>query len=125
MKLVRWILGRIILVLDVLTSPKPIVRDAAAQKAIDETTASMSLYQFKTCPFCVKVRRELKRHALNIETRDAKDNAEVKAELVREGGRHKVPCLRTESADGSVTWLYESNDIIAHLKHQFNLASGQ
>jgi len=122
---VRWILGRIILVLDVLTSPKPIVRDAAAQKAIDETTASMSLYQFKTCPFCVKVRRELKRHALNIETRDAKDNAEVKAELVREGGRHKVPCLRTESTDGSVTWLYESNDIIAHLKHQFNLASGQ
>ncbi|MBT3619859.1 MAG: glutaredoxin [Porticoccaceae bacterium] len=123
MKLVRWILGRIILVLDLLTSPKPIVRDAAAQKAIDETTASMSLYQFKTCPFCVKVRRELKRHALNIETRDAKDNAEVKAELVREGGRHKVPCLRTESTDGSVTWLYESNDIIAHLKHQFNLVS--
>ena len=123
MKLVRWILGRIILVLDVLTSPKPIVRDAAAQKAIDETTASMSLYQFKTCPFCVKVRRELKWHALNIETRDAKDNAEVKAELVREGGRHKVPCLRTESTDGSVTWLYESNDIIAHLKHQFNLVS--
>jgi glutaredoxin len=123
MKLVRWILGRIILVLDVLTSPKPIVRDAAAQKAIDETTASMSLYQFKTCPFCVKVRRELKRHALNIETRDAKDNAEIKAELVREGGRHKVPCLRTESTDGSVTWLYESNDIIAHLKHQFNLVS--
>jgi glutaredoxin len=123
MKLVRWILGRIILVLDVLTSPKPIVRDAAAQKAVDETTASMSLYQFKTCPFCVKVRRELKRHALNIETRDAKDNAEVKAELVREGGRHKVPCLRTESTDGSVTWLYESNDIIAHLKHQFNLVS--
>ena len=99
------------------------MRDAAAQKAIDETTASMSLYQFKTCPFCVKVRRELKRHALNIETRDAKDNAEVKAELVREGGRHKVPCLRTESTDGSVTWLYESNDIIAHLKHQFKLVS--
>ncbi|MDB9733949.1 glutaredoxin [Porticoccaceae bacterium] len=123
MKLVRWILGRIILVLDVLTSPRPIVRDAAAQKAIDETTASMSLYQFKTCPFCVKVRRELKRHALNIETRDAKDNAEVKAELVCEGGRHKVPCLRTESTDGSVTWLYESNDIIAHLKHQFKLVS--
>jgi glutaredoxin len=123
MKLVRWILGRIILVLDVLTSPKPIVRDAAAQKAIDDTTANMSLYQFKTCPFCVKVRRELKRHALNIETRDAKDNTEIKAELVREGGQHKVPCLRTESTDGSVTWLYESNDIIAHLKHQFNLVS--
>ena len=123
MKLVRWILGRLILAADALTSPRPVVREATDQKAIDEVTASMSLYQFETCPFCVKVRRELKRHSLKIEVRDAKDNAEIKAELVREGGRHKVPCLRTESTDGSVNWLYESNDIIDHLKHQFNLTS--
>jgi len=122
MKTIRWILGQIILVLDFLTSPKAIVRDALAQKAIDDVTATMSMYQFKTCPFCVKVRRELKRHALHIELRDAKNDAELKAELTREGGRHKVPCLRTQKADGSVEWLYESNDIIAHLKSQFNLA---
>jgi len=122
MKTIRWILGQIILVLDFLTSPKAIVRDASAQKAIDDVTATMSMYQFKTCPFCVKVRRELKRHALHIELRDAKNDAELKAELTREGGRHKVPCLRTQKADGSVEWLYESNDIIAHLKSQFNLA---
>ena len=121
MKLVRWILGRIILVLDALTSPRPVVREVIAQKAIDEVTANMSLYQFKTCPFCVKVRRELKRHSLNIEVRDAKDNAEIKTELVSEGGRHKVPCLRTENADGSVDWLYESNDIIDHLQNKFSL----
>ena len=82
----------------------------------------MSMYQFKTCPFCVKVRRQLKRHALHIELRDAKNDAELKAELVREGGRHKVPCLRIEKADKSVEWLYESNDIIAYLNTQFNLA---
>ena len=122
MKVIRWILGQIILVLDFLTSPKAVVREAAAQKAIDDVTATMSMYQFKTCPFCVKVRRELKRHALHIELRDAKNDAELKAELTREGGRHKVPCLRTQKADGSVEWLYESNDIIAHLKSQFNLA---
>jgi len=122
MKTIRWILGQIILVLDFLTSPKAIVREASAQKAIDDVTATMSMYQFKTCPFCVKVRRELKRHALHIELRDAKNDAELKAELTREGGRHKVPCLRTQKADGSVEWLYESNDIIAHLKSQFNLA---
>ncbi len=121
MKIIRWILGRIILVLDAITSPKGIVRDAAVQQEIDAVTATMSMYQFKTCPFCVKVRREFKRQSLNIELRDAKDDAEIKAELVREGGHHKVPCLRIEKPDNSVEWLYESNDIIAYLKNQFNL----
>ena len=122
MKIIRWILGRIILVLDAITSPNGIVRDAAAQQEIGAVTATMSMYQFKTCPFCVKVRREFKRHSLNIELRDAKDDAELKAELIREGGRHKVPCLRIEKPDNSVVWLYESNDIIAYLKNQLNLA---
>ena len=122
MVVIRWILGQIILVLDFLTSPKAVVRETAAQQAVDDVTATMSMYQFKTCPFCVKVRRELKRHALHVELRDAKNDAELKAELVREGGRHKVPCLRIENADKSVEWLYESSDIIARLKSQFNLA---
>ncbi|MDE0748253.1 MAG: glutaredoxin [Porticoccaceae bacterium] len=122
MKAIRWILGQLILVLDAITSPKSAVRELSVQKVIDDATASMSMYQFKTCPFCVKVRRELKRYALNIELRDAKNDAGIKAELVREGGRHKVPCLRTENPDGSVQWLYESNDIIAHLKKEFKLA---
>lgn len=122
MVVIRWILGQIILVLDFLTSPKPVVREATAQQAVNDVTATMSMYQFKTCPFCVKVRRELKRHALHIELRDAKNDADLKAELVREGGRHKVPCLRIENTDKSIEWLYESNDIIARLKSQFNLA---
>ena len=122
MVVIRWILGQIILVLDFLTSPKAVVRETAAQQAVDDVTATMSMYQFKTCPFCVKVRRELKRHALHVELRDAKNDAELKAELVRDGGRHKVPCLRIENEDNSVEWLYESNDIIARLKSQFNLA---
>ena len=122
MVVIRWVLGQIILVLDFLTSPKAVVRETAAQQAVDDVTSTMSMYQFKTCPFCVKVRRELKRHALHIELRDAKNDAELKAELVRDGGRHKVPCLRIENADKSVEWLYESNDIIARLKSQFNLA---
>lgn len=32
MKIIRWILGQIILVLDFMTSPKAVVREAAAQK---------------------------------------------------------------------------------------------
>jgi glutaredoxin len=116
MKIIRWILGQIILILDFLTSPKPVVRDTRAQATLDNAMAQVSMYQFKTCPFCVKVRRELKRQALHIELRDAKNDAGHKAELVNEGGRHKVPCLRIEKADNSVQWLYESTDIITYLK---------
>ena len=121
MKIIRWILGRIILVADALTSPTPVIREPEHQNAIDESTTSMAIYQFETCPFCVKVRRELKRHSLNIELRDAKNDPDIKAELVREGGRHKVPCLRTDNPDGSVNWLYESSDIIAHLQSTLGL----
>ena len=116
MKIIRWVLGQIILVLDFLTTPKSVVRDSTAQAVLDHATEKMSMYQFKTCPFCVKVRRELKRQALHIELRDAKNDAGHKAELVNEGGRHKVPCLRIEKPDDSVQWLYESTDIITYLK---------
>ena len=121
MKIIRWILGRIILLFDALTSPTPVTRESGHQREVDELTSSMAIYQFETCPFCVKVRRELKRQSLNIELRDAKNDLDVKAELVREGGRHKVPCLRTDNPDGSIDWLYESNDIIAHLQDKFSL----
>ncbi|MDA8646144.1 glutaredoxin [Porticoccaceae bacterium] len=123
MKIIRWILGRVILLADAVTAPTAVKRSAAEQKKIDELTQPMSLYQFQACPFCVKVRRQLKRHGLKIELRDAKNNQSIKAELAREGGRHKVPCLRTDNPDGSSTWLYESNDIIAHLNERLGLSA--
>ena len=121
MKLIRWGLGRIILLVDALTPPTPVIREPGRQREIDELTSSMAIYQFETCPFCVKVRRELRRQSLNIELRDAKNDLDIKAELVREGGRRKVPCLRTDNPDGSIDWLYESNDIIVHLQNKFSL----
>lgn len=122
MKFVRWFLGRLILTIDFLTRPKPVLREQKEQDAIDAQTANMSLYQFNACPFCVKVRREFRRHTLNIELRDAKNNPVFKEELTNQGGKHKVPCLRIENADKSVKWLYESDDIKSYLKTQFSLA---
>ena len=58
----------------------------------------------------------MKRMSLNIELRDAKDNAEFRQELESEGGRIKVPCLRIEDKNGKYTWLYESSDIIQYLE---------
>lgn len=121
MKFVRWLLGRIVLTVNFLTRPTAVERSPEAQAAIDGETAKMALYQFDACPFCVKVRRQMTKYALNIELRDAKNNPDIKAELLREGGSPKVPCLRIQKDDGSVQWLYESNDIIAFLKNKFSL----
>jgi len=123
MKFVRWLLGRIVLLIDFLTRPRAIKRDAAVQTAIDAKTANMAIYQFNACPFCVKVRRVMRKHALNIELRDAKNDLTFKEELTSQGGKHKVPCLRIENASGEVTWLYESKDIISFLEGELGLVA--
>jgi len=119
---VRWILGRLVLTYDALTRPKPVMRDAAAQAALDAKTEKFALYQFNACPFCVKVRRELRRQALNVELRDARNDETHKQALIEGGGRYKVPCLQIENENGETAWLYESDDIIAYLKKDLQLA---
>ena len=111
-------LGRLIIFVDWLTRPKAQQSSAEKQAEVDAAAATLALYQFKACPFCVKVRRAM--HALNvkIELRDAKNNQQFRQELEQQGGRIKVPCLRIEEA-GEVRWLYESNDIIDYLKGRF------
>ena len=121
MKFVRWFLGRLILTIDFLTRPKPIVREKREQETIDALTANLSIYQFGACPFCVKVRSQLRKHSLNIELRDAKNSAAYKEELTKEGGKYKVPCLRIENDTGDIKWLYESNNIISYLKTDLRL----
>lgn len=119
MAVVRWILGRLILLIDALTSPRGIKRPPPEQAIVDDQTKTLALYQFKACPFCVKVRRVMKRHSIKVETRDAKGDPVFRAELLEQGGKLKVPCLKIVEADGSAVWLYESNDIISYLEQRF------
>lgn len=121
LKLLREGLGRLIVFFDWVSRPKPVQRDAASQKAINDSAGNMALYQFYACPFCVKVRRKL--HALNVPVSicDAQNDPERREELAANGGRVKVPCLRIEEA-GSVRWMYESNDIIHYLDQRFGAA---
>ena len=71
------------------------------------------------CPFCVKVRRAMKRQSLSIETRDVKRSETARGELLAGGGDLKVPCLRVEGGDGQLEWLYESGHIIGYLEDRF------
>ncbi len=119
MAFIRWFLGKIILTLNFLTPPKSIKRSPEAQAQVDKQTRLLALYQFHACPFCVKVRRAMKRFSLDIELRDAKNNDTFRQELLENGGRVKVPCLRITNDDGSVSWMYESNDIIRYLEQRF------
>jgi glutaredoxin len=116
MGIIHSVLGSLILFFDWLFTPKGIKRDAGAQQQIDVLTSRLSLYQYKACPFCVKVRRAMKRNSLNITTYDAKRSETSRSELIEGGGKLKVPCLRVESKEGDVCWIYESSDIIAFLE---------
>lgn len=122
MAIIRFILGRLILLFNWLFTPRGIARDATAQSAVDRETQALTLYQYQACPFCVKVRRVMKRLSLNIETRDIKRVDAAREELMAGGGNLKVPCLRIEGEDGSVSWMYESADIINYLGARFTAA---
>lgn len=125
MKIIRTIVGKLILWWDAIFQPRPLQRSSDAQAQIEKELHALKLYQFLACPFCVKVRREMKRLNLPIETRDAKNDTAFRNELLEKGGKIKVPCLRIEEAPGQYTWMYESNDIIAYLQQRFSNQSSQ
>ncbi len=115
----RQIIGPIILFIDWLTTPRGVKRPATQQEKIDQNTQSMALYHYKTCPFCIKVRRHTKRLSLNIETRDAQHDPTNRTQLLTGGGALKVPCLKVTNEAGEDHWMYESSDIIHYLNAQF------
>lgn len=121
-KAVRWILGKLILFLDWLFTPRSLQRNPEEQKQIEQQAQALKLYQYEACPFCVKVRRAMKRLNLPIETRDAKRQPNWRDELAREGGAVKVPCLRIDEG-GKTQWMYESSDIVKYLEQRFSPCS--
>ena len=121
MKIIRLILGYIILLVDYVTRLNPIIRDKSVQKKLNNKTLNMSLYQFRLCPFCVKVRRNIRKYSLNIEIKDAKNNKKDREDLYKIGGKLKVPCLRIKKNKENDLWLYESKDIINFLINDLKL----
>ena len=118
-KIVRMILQPIILLFDRLTRPAWPKRTPEEQAQMDSRTANLALYQFYACPFCITTRRTMRKLGLNIEFRDAQNDQQWKRELVEQGGKHQVPCLRISKEDGNVEWLYESKDIQRYLEQQY------
>lgn len=118
-KTLRVVLGPFMLLWEWLTRPQGVARTPEAQEAVDAQCRNLVLYQFRTCPFCIKVRQEMRRLSLRIDFRDAQAAGPGRDELVAGGGRAMVPCLRITDPDGNHTWMYESGAIIAWLRDRF------
>lgn len=116
----RIVLGPFLLLWEFVTRPRGMAREAEAQRQIDAQCRGLALYQFTTCPFCIKVRQEIRRLSLDIELRDAKNDPRHRADLLQGGGAVKVPCLRITDEHGKDQWMYESGDIIQYLQQRFS-----
>jgi glutaredoxin len=118
-KLLRIVLGPFMLAKEWATRPQGVVRPPEKQKVVDRQCQALALYQFNTCPFCIKVRQEMRRLSLTIEKRDAQHDATHRQALQKGSGATKVPCLRITDAAGKTQWLQDSAAIITYLRARF------
>lgn len=118
-KTLRLILTPCMLAWGKLATPKGITRSNASQQQINQACTQLALYSFKACPFCIMVRHEMARLSLQIELRDAQLNLQHREDLLLGGGKIQTPCLQITDTMGKVQWLYESKDIIQHLRQRF------
>lgn len=115
----RLVLTPFMLLSEKLSTPKAAARSTEERAEVDRACQELALYQFSACPFCIKVRKEIARLGLNIETRDAQHDGGHRAALEAGGGRIKVPCLLIKDDQGQPEWLYESDAIKAWLQSRF------
>jgi glutaredoxin len=115
----RTVLGPFLLLKERLTQPSGMQRAPADQATVDLQCQSLALYQFSTCPFCIKVRQEMRRLSLPIEKRDAQHHSANRDALLQGSGASKVPCLKITDSQGQTQWLQDSAAIVAYLRAQF------
>ncbi len=118
-KTLRVVIGPFLLLGEYLARPKGLYRPPEIQGQVDQQCRDLVLYQYKTCPFCIKVRQEMRRLSLNIKGLDAQHEGENRSTLINGGGKAKVPCLKITDQAGKTQWLYESGAIITYLRGRF------
>ncbi len=76
----------------------------------------IQLYIREECPFCQKVLRHIAAAGISdeVEVVDASAGTAGRKVVLEKGGKGQVPFL----VDGELS-MYESDDIIAHLKDKF------
>jgi len=92
----------------------------------NQSVKSLALYHYQSCPFCAITREAIKyleqglsgaKKVQKIEQRDILNEPAFRQELIQGGGKAQVPCLKIETENGTIHWLYESRDIIRFLQN--------
>ncbi|OBX33753.1 hypothetical protein A8U91_02795 [Halomonas elongata] len=79
--------------------PAPEVhRDAETQAEVDRACEALALYQFWSCPYCVRVRREITRLALTIEIRDTRLDPSIVERCWKAAARRRCPACVSKKA---------------------------
>lgn len=89
MAIIRWFVAALILFFEKVFSQKSVLDDADSLAKIDEKTAKLTLFQYKSCPFCVKVSMDMKCLGQIVANKDEKRNDEARGVLLA-GGKLKV-----------------------------------
>lgn len=118
-KALRFVIGPVMLLWELVTRPKGLVRPPGLQAGVDQQCRSIVLYQYRTCPFCIKVRQEMRRLSLKIERLDAQKNGKNREDLERGNGQTKVPCLKITDQAGNTEWMTDSGAIVTYLRGRF------
>ena len=117
---IHFVVGGLIRIVDRVTRPTPLTRSETDQQAIDEKCKNMTLHQYPSCPFCIRVKRNMTRLNLHIRLADPRKDPQSMKLLQEEGGKVQVPCLQIVDENGRSTWMYESADINSYLEQQFS-----
>lgn len=91
--------------------------------SVFDNISGLSLYHYQSCPYCAMTRTAIDDSGLDIERRNIKSDAGHRADLLKQGGKTQVPCLRIDQHDGETQWLYESTAIIQFI-HQYANQAG-
>jgi len=84
--------------------------------AARHTIQGLSLYYYDSCPFCNITLQVLQETGLDVALRHIQRQPHHRTELIKQGGRGQVPCLRIDLAEGKTIWLYESRDIMQFMR---------
>jgi glutaredoxin len=83
--------------------------------AVQPKPARLVLYQYPTCPFCIRVKAAARDLGVDLELKNIHADRQAWQELVEAMGRQTVPVLRIYTADGKERWMPESRAIIGYL----------
>jgi glutaredoxin 2 len=76
----------------------------------------LTLYHYQLSPYALRVRSAVHEMGLDISMIDVLRDSQALSELISEGGKDQVPCLKIQTPGKPTRWLYESGDIIRYLK---------